>query len=126
MSTILIVEDNEKNMKLLRDILQHKGYATLEAATGREGVRLALARRPDLILMDIQLPDIDGIQALAEIRAVGALDATPVLAVSASVMPDDQHKIVASGFDAFITKPINLKPFVETVQRFLASGRKRE
>ncbi len=126
MSTILIVEDNEKNMKLLRDILQHKGYATLEAATGREGVRLALARRPDLILMDIQLPDIDGIQALAEIRAVGALDATPVLAVSASVMPDDQHKIVASGFDAFITKPINLKPFVETVQRFLANGRKRE
>ena len=126
MSTILIVEDNEKNMKLVRDILQHKGYTTLEAATGREGVRLALERRPDLILMDIQLPDIDGIAALREIRKVAALDTTPVIAVSASVMPDDQHKIITSGFDAFITKPINLKPFVETVQRFLASGRKRE
>ena len=125
MSVILIVEDNEKNMKLVRDILQHQGHATLEAATGGEGVRLALAERPDLILMDIQLPDIDGIAALREIRKVPALDATPVLAVSASVMPDEQHKIVTSGFDAFITKPINLKQFRETVQQFLAQGRKR-
>lgn len=125
MSTILIVEDNEKNMKLVRDILQHKGYATLEAATGGEGVRLAIERRPDLVLMDIQLPDIDGIEALRRIRAEPALDAVPVLAVSASVMPDEQHKIVTSGFDAFITKPIALKPFVDTVQRFVAEGRKR-
>jgi len=126
MSVILIVEDNEKNMKLVRDILQHKGHATIEAATGGEGVRLALQKRPDLILMDIQLPDIDGITALHEIRKDAALDATPVLAVSASVMPNDQQKIVNSGFDAFITKPINLKPFLETVQRFLASGRRNE
>jgi len=125
MSTILIVEDNEKNMKLVRDILQHKGYTTLEAATGGEGVRLALERRPDLILMDIQLPDIDGIAALHLIRKDTTLDATPILAVSASVMPDDQHKIVTSGFDAFITKPINLKQFLESVQRFLADGRKK-
>ena len=124
MSSILIVEDNEKNMKLLRDILQHKGHMTIEAATGGDGVRLALERRPDLILMDIQLPDIDGIAALREIRKVAALDATPVIAVSASVMPDDQHKIITSGFDAFITKPINLKQFFDTVQRFLADGRK--
>jgi two-component system, cell cycle response regulator DivK len=124
MSTILIVEDNEKNMKLVRDILQHKGHLTIEAATGGDGVRLALERRPDLILMDIQLPDIDGIAALREIRKVAALDATPVVAVSASVMPDDQHKIITSGFDAFITKPINLKQFFDTVQRFLAEGRK--
>jgi len=125
MSTILIVEDNEKNMKLVRDILQHKGYTTLEAATGGEGVRLALERRPDLILMDIQLPDIDGIAALHLIRKDTTLDATPILAVSASVMPDDQHKIVTSGFDAFITKPINLKQFLESVQRILADGRKK-
>ena len=125
MSTILIVEDNEKNMKLVRDILQHKGHATLEAVTGGEGVRLALDKRPDLVLMDIQLPDIDGIAALRLIRANAALDAMPVLAVSASVMPDEQHKIVTSGFDAFITKPINLKQFVETVQRFLTEGRRR-
>ena len=125
MSTILIVEDNEKNMKLVRDILQHQGHATLEAVTGRDGVELATTRLPDLILMDIQLPDIDGIQALREIRNVPALDAVPVVAVSASVMPDEQHKIVSSGFDAFITKPINLKQFRETVQRFLTEGRTR-
>ena len=125
MSTILIVEDSEKNMKLVRDVLQHKGYTTLEAVTGGEGVRLALERRPDLILMDIQLPDIDGIAALHLIRKDTALDATPILAVSASVMPDDQHKIVTSGFDAFITKPINLKQFLESVRRFLADGRKK-
>ena len=125
MSTILIVEDNEKNMKLVRDILRHKGHATLEAATGEEGVRLALAHRPELILMDIQLPDIDGIEALRQIRADTALDTTPVIAVSASVMPDDKQKIVTSGFDAFVAKPINLKQFQETVQRFLASGRAR-
>ena len=124
MSTILIVEDNEKNMKLVRDILRHQGHATLEAVTGTEGVRLALAERPDLVLMDIQLPDFDGIEALARIRADAALDAVPVLAVSASVMPDDQQKIISSGFDAFITKPINLKQFQETVKRFLAGGRR--
>ena len=123
MSTILIVEDNEKNMKLVRDILVHKGYTTLEAVTGGEGVRLALAHKPDLILMDIQLPDIDGITALGLIRQDPALDAVPVLAVSASVMPEDQHKIVASGFDAYITKPISLKPFMATVERFVRGGR---
>ena len=124
MSKILIVEDNEKNMKLVRDILRHNGHATLEAATGGEGVRLALTEQPDLILMDIQLPDIDGIEVLRRIRENPTLDAVPVVAVSASVMPDDQQKIVNSGFDAFITKPINLKQFQETVQRFLAHGRR--
>ena len=124
MSTILIVEDNEKNMKLVRDILQHQGHATLEAVTGTDGVRIAKKAKPDLVLMDIQLPDIDGIAALRQIRAEPLLDAMPVLAVSASVMPDEQHKIVTSGFDAFITKPINLKQFRDTVQRFLAHGRK--
>jgi len=125
MSTILIVEDNEKNMKLVRDILQHHGHRVIEATTGGDGVRLAQAHQPDLVLMDIQLPDIDGITALARIRESAALDAVPVLAVSASVMPDDQHKIVSSGFDAFLTKPIALKPFLATVARFLAQGRAR-
>ena len=124
MSTILIVEDNEKNMKLVRDILRHRGHETVEAATGEEGVRLAIERRPDLVLMDIQLPDIDGIAALGRIRAERALDRMPVLAISASVMPDEQQKIVASGFDAFITKPINLKTFHEAVQRALEQGRR--
>ena len=125
MSRILIVEDNEKNMKLVRDVLRHHGFDTLEAVTGDEGFRLALGERPDLVLMDIQLPDIDGIAVLRQIRAEPALDAMPVLAVSASVMPDEQQKIIASGFDAFITKPIELKRFRETVLRFLTQGRVR-
>ncbi len=123
MTKILIVEDNEKNMKLVRDVLQFKGYTTLEAETGMDGVSQAIEHRPDLILMDIQLPDIDGIEALRLIRQNRALDTVPVLAVSASVMPDDRQKIVTSGFDAFISKPINIKQFIETVQRFVASGR---
>ena len=123
MKTILIVEDNEKNMKLARDILQAKGYATLEAVNGEDGVRMAFERKPDLVLMDIQLPDIDGIAALKQIRTNPTLDAIPVVAVSASVMPDDHQKIVNSGFDAFITKPINLKQFLAAVQRFLQDGR---
>ena len=123
MKTILIVEDNEKNMKLVRDILRHNGHTTIEAITGGEGVRLASETKPDLILMDIQLPDIDGIEALRRIREDRGLDAVAVIAVSASVMPDDQQKIISSGFDAFIMKPINLKQFVETVQRFLQNGR---
>jgi two-component system cell cycle response regulator DivK len=123
MSTILIVEDNEKNMKLVRDILRHKQYTTLEAVNGLDGVRIARESRPDLVLMDIQLPDIDGIEALRRIREDRALDAVAVIAVSASVMPDDQQKIVTSGFDAFVTKPINLKQFLDTVKRFLAHGR---
>jgi two-component system cell cycle response regulator DivK len=122
-SVILIVEDNENNMMLVRDVLQFKGYETLEATTGAEGVRLAIERKPDLILMDIQLPDIDGLTALAQIRADAAVRHVPVLAVSASVMPDDQQRIAASGFDAFITKPINVKSFVGTVERFVGAAK---
>ena len=124
MKTILIVEDNEKNMKLVRDILRHNGHATIEAPTGGEGVRLASEKKPDLILMDIQLPDIDGIEALRRLREVQDMNGVPVVAVSASVMPDDQQKIVRSGFDAFVTKPIHMKSSLETVQRFLANGRR--
>jgi two-component system cell cycle response regulator DivK len=121
MSSILIVEDNEKNMKLVRDILAHHGHRVIEATTGEEGVRLALVETPELILMDIQLPDISGVEALARIRASGA--SMPVLAVSASVMPDEQQRIVSSGFDAFIAKPISIKPFLEAVKAALSEGR---
>ena len=123
MSTILIVEDNAKNMKLVRDVLQHHGYTTLEAETGGAGLQLTLDRRPDLVLMDIQLPDIDGASVLAKIREHSALDAMPVLAVSASVMPEEQQRVVRSGFDGFIAKPISVKPFLAAVQRALAEGR---
>ncbi len=122
---ILIVEDNDKNMKLVRDVLQHQGYTTLEAVTGEAGWAMVQAERPDLVLMDIQLPDIDGITVLKRIRADASFDALPVVAVSASVMPDDQHKIAGSGFDAFIHKPISLKPFLAAVAHHLAHGRRR-
>ncbi|MBT2325832.1 response regulator [Variovorax paradoxus] len=123
MSTILIVEDNDKNMKLVRDILRHQGHATLEATTGEEGVRLAITQRPDLILMDIQLPGMGGIAAFQRIREQPALDAVPVVAVSASVMPEDQRNIVGSGFDAYLTKPLSLKTFLALVDRLLVEGR---
>jgi two-component system cell cycle response regulator DivK len=124
MSTILIVEDNEKNMKLVRDILQYHGHVTHEATTGAEGLRLAAEQRPDLILMDIQLPDIDGIEVLRRLRTQPELDAVPVLAVSASVMPEEQQHIIASGFDAFVTKPISLKAFVAAIELYLQQGRR--
>ena len=123
MSTILIVEDNAKNMKLVRDLLQHQGHRTLEADTGEAGLALALKERPDLVLMDIQLPDIDGTTVLARIREDKTLDAMPVLAVSASVMPDQQQRVVGSGFDGFIAKPISIKPFLAAVRRALTEGR---
>ena len=123
MSTILIVEDNEKNMKLLRDILQHIGHATLEATTGEDCVRLAIAHRPDLVLMDIHLPRMGGIAALQQIREQPSLAAVPVIAVSASVMPDDRRNITDSGFDAYVTKPVSLKPFLAVVARLLNEGR---
>jgi two-component system, cell cycle response regulator DivK len=123
--TILIVEDNAKNMKLVRDLLQHQGHRTLEAETGEAGLAMALSERPDLVLMDIQLPDIDGATVLARIRADTSLDAMPVLAVSASVMPDEQQRIVRSGFDGFIAKPISIRPFLAAVERALTEGRPR-
>lgn len=122
MKTILIVEDNDKNMKLARDILQAKGYATLEAVNGIDGVRQALEYKPDLVLMDIQLPDINGIEAFGRIRANADTASTPVVAFTASVMSNDRSRITDAGFDGFIGKPINLKEFVSTVQRVIDGG----
>ncbi|HKU87641.1 MAG TPA: response regulator [Casimicrobiaceae bacterium] len=119
MSLILIVEDNEKNMKLVRDVLQVKGYATLEAATAEDGIRLANERKPDLVLMDIQLPGMNGIEALGVLRADPATAKIPVIAVTASVMQQDRKLITEAGFDAYIGKPINLKEFLATVRKWL-------
>jgi len=124
MSTVLIVEDNEKNMKLARDILQAKGYATLEAVTGEEGVKLAKEKKPDLVLMDIQLPGMNGIEAFKQLRADAKTARIPVIALTASVTPTDRSQITAAGFDAFISKPINLKEFVATVKRLVEGGKK--
>ena len=116
---VLIVEDNEKNRKLVRDALQFKGYRTIEAETGEDGVRLAREQQPALILMDIQLPGIDGITALGQLRADPATRAIPVMAVTASVMAQDRQKIVNAGFDAFQGKPISVREFLDAVQRLL-------
>jgi len=123
MSLVLIVEDNEKNMKLARDILQAKGYQTVEAVTGEEGVKLARERKPDLVLMDIQLPGINGIEAFKQIRADAGTKSIPVVALTASVTPTDRSEITAAGFNAFISKPINLREFVETVKRLIEAGK---
>jgi two-component system cell cycle response regulator DivK len=121
---ILIVEDQEKNRKLLRDVLQFKGYRTLEAETGEAGVALAREARPALILMDIQLPGMNGIEALGRLRADPATRDIPVIAVTASAMTQDRHRILAAGFDAYEAKPIAVRAFLETVAAVLrARGR---
>jgi two-component system cell cycle response regulator DivK len=102
MNPILIVEDNEKNLKLVRDILQAKGYATLEAGTAEAGLELARAHNPGLILMDIHLPGMNGIEALRTLRAEAATAAIPVIAITASVMKESVREVMAAGFNAFI------------------------
>ena len=120
---ILIVEDNEKNRKLVRDVLQHRGYRTLDAETGEDGVRLAREHRPQLILMDIQLPGIDGIAALGQLRGNPATRGIPVIAVTASAMTHDRQKIMAAGFDGYQTKPLNLREFLAAVEGALVGTR---
>jgi two-component system, cell cycle response regulator DivK len=116
---VLIVEDNPKNLKLVRDSLQVTGYQTIETETGEEGVRLARERRPALILMDIQLPGINGVEALRQLRADPMTSAIPVLAVTASVMTDDRTRIMAAGFDGFHGKPISVRQLLATVREIL-------
>ena len=116
---ILIVEDNEKNRKLERDVLQFHGYQIMEAVTAEDGLRLAGERPPALVLMDIQLPGMSGIEALAALRADPALRTIPVIAVTASAMTHDRQKILAAGFDGYQSKPISIEDFVGAVRRTL-------
>jgi len=117
---ILIIEDNEKNRRLVRDVLQFKGYQTIETETGEEGVELARSRQPALVLMDIQLPGIDGITALRQLRDDPITRAIRVMAVTASAMTQDRQKILSAGFDGYQSKPINEKAFLEAVHELLA------
>ena len=122
MSVVLIVEDNEKNMKLARDILQAKGFVTLEATSAEEGIRLAQEQIPDLVLMDIQLGGMNGVEAFELLRADPRTAAIPVAAFTASVMSKDRNRVTLAGFDALVSKPINLKEFVATITRLTSSG----
>ncbi|MGH8567541.1 MAG: response regulator [Gammaproteobacteria bacterium] len=124
MKVVLIVEDNDKNRKLARDVLQAKGYATIEAVNGEDGVRLARERHPDLVLMDIRLPGISGIEALTALRADPKTWSIPVMALTASVTPTDCTRIEQAGFDAFLAKPMVLRELIHTVKGLLESGRR--
>ncbi len=119
---ILIVEDNEKNRKLMRDVLRVKGYQTVEAETAEEGIRLAQEAGPSLILMDLQLPGMNGIEALGRLRSDPRTEAIPVIAVTASAMTQDRQRIMAAGFDGYQTKPISVKEFLAAVRQGLDSG----
>ena len=115
---VLVVEDNERNMKLFRDVLEASGYRTLEATTGGRAVDLVIEHLPDLVLMDIQLPDIDGIEALGRLRADERTASVPVLALTAQAMDGDRERFLAAGFDGYLSKPVDIADFVATVKRY--------
>ena len=121
---ILIIEDNEKNRKLVRDVLQVKGYKTIESETAEEGLKLALEKSPALVLMDIQLPGMDGITALKQLRANPQTKSIPVIAITASAMTNNRQAMLAEGFDGYQSKPISLKDFLGELERVLAKSRK--
>jgi two-component system cell cycle response regulator DivK len=118
---ILIVEDNEKNRKLARMVLQKRGYRTAEAETGEQALELARQEPPALVLMDYQLPGIDGIEAFHRLRGDKSLPRMPIVAVTASAMPEDQKRMREAGFDGFETKPINVQNLLATIERLLGN-----
>ncbi len=116
---ILIVEDNELNMKLFNDLLEAHGYETLQTRSGTEAFELARAHKPDLILMDIQLPGVSGIEVTRWIKEDGELRHIPVIAITAFAMKGDEEKIRQGGCEAYLSKPISIVTFLETVRAFL-------
>ena len=121
-SQILVVEDNARNMRLFCDVLQASGYRTLEATTGESAVEQALEHVPDLVLMDIQLPDIGGVEALARLRADERGAFLPVLALTAQAMEGDRERFLAAGFDGYLSKPVDIPSFVATVKEYCDGG----
>ena len=118
---ILVVEDNELNLKLVRDVLSYAGFDVVEARTGEQGVELAAACRPDLVLMDLGLPGIDGIEALRQLRASPHGQGVPVVAVTAYAMREDRERAVRAGFDGYVEKPFGIRELPGQVRRFLAT-----
>ncbi len=117
--TVLIVEDNELNMKLFHDLLDAHGYQTLQTRNGMEALSLAREHHPDLILMDIQLPEVSGLEVTKWLKEDDLLKAIPVVAVTAFAMKGDEEKIREGGCEAYIAKPISVGTFIETVKKFL-------
>jgi len=120
---ILLVEDNDKNMKLARDLLQYHGFETIEATNAEDGIALAKERVPRLVLMDIQLPGMDGVSALERLRKDQKTSRIPIVAMTASVMKEDRERFDKAGFDGFITKPIDVRAFPQQVRDAVARGR---
>lgn len=119
---VLVVEDNEKNVKLVRDVLQATGYRTLEAARGEDAIELALSHAPALVLMDVQLPGIDGIEALARLRRDERTAAIPVLALTAQAMQGDRERFLNAGFDGYLSKPVDVTELVAAVREHCTRG----
>ena len=119
---ILIVEDNDKNLKLARDLLQYSGYQTIESTNAEDGIIMAKERKPGLVLMDIQLPGMSGIEALRHLREDIETESIPVIAVTASAMTDDEQKIRSSGFNGYIRKPIEIDAFLEEISYIIAQA----
>jgi two-component system, cell cycle response regulator DivK len=117
---ILIIEDNPRNLKLARDILNHVGYRTLEAENAEGGLALARAQRPDLVLMDVQLPGMDGVEALGHLRSDPLTADIPVVALTAFAMKDDRDRLLAVGFDAYLEKPLDVRVFPSQVAAALS------
>jgi len=119
---VLVVEDNEKNMKLLRDVLQATGYTPLEASSGEEALTFAAETAPALVLMDIQLPDIDGREALRRLREDERTAQIPVVALTAQAMHGDRERFLAAGFDGYLSKPVDIPELLATVRRYSEEG----
>jgi two-component system cell cycle response regulator DivK len=119
---ILVVEDNPKNLKLVRDVLEYAGFDIIEATSGEDGVRLAAAEHPDLVLMDLQLPGIDGTEAMRLIRASPRSRFVPVVAVTAFAMEEDRERALAAGFNGYVEKPISIRALPDQVRDFLTLG----
>ena len=119
-SLILIVEDNARNLKLVRDLLVHHGYRTLAAATGEEAIDLARAHRPHLVLMDVQLPGMDGVAALTRLRADAATASLRVVAVTAFAMKHDRERLLSAGFDGYLEKPVNVRELPSYLRSYIA------
>jgi two-component system cell cycle response regulator DivK len=120
---VLIVEDNPRNLKLVRDLLDYAGYRTLGVSNAEDGIELARSRRPDLVLMDVQLPGMDGVEALARLRAEPDAGEVPIVALTAFAMKDDRERFLAAGFDEYIEKPLNVREFPEQVSAILGRPR---
>ena len=119
---VLVVEDNEKNMKLFRDVLQATGYSTLEAMSGEDAVELALSHEPALVLMDVQLPGIDGVEALARLRRDERTASIPVVALTAQAMSGDRERFLDVGFDGYLAKPVDVAQLVQVVREHCDRG----